>query len=136
MATPGNIFSFAENKAVSDSSGTMSINYMSNDQSDISISGTKEPIEIVIPRDQTFKAPPPTEIQPVLLYNETLFFHTFWANNTNSSLHIEIKPNNASAQLLVFVRMNLMPNITTGQWDHVQMVPTSMEMAGKFITYQ
>lgn len=132
MATPGNIFSFAENKAVSDSSGTMSINYMSNDQSDISISGTKEPIEIVIPRDQTFKAPPPTEIQPVLLYNETLFFHTFWANNTNSSLHIEIKPNNASAQLLVFVRMNMLPNITTGNWDHVQMVPTSMEMAENY----
>ncbi|GAB1597495.1 polycystic kidney disease protein 1-like 2 [Argonauta hians] len=129
MATPGNIFSFAKNKAASLKSGTMGIHFKSGGNEEISIQNTEEPIEIIIPREITFRAPKAQFVDPVLVKNETLFFHTFWANNTNSSLHIEIKPDNASVQLLVFVRFNNTPNITTKEWDYFQMVPSRMDLA-------
>ncbi|XP_036357895.1 polycystin-1-like isoform X2 [Octopus sinensis] len=132
MATPGNIYSFAKNKAASDVSGTMSINFMTDDNNDIPIANASEPIEIIIPREKTFKAKAPDFVNPVLVKNETLFYHTFWANNTNSSLHIEIRPDNATVQLLVFVYFNNTPNSTVQSWEHFQMIPSSMEQAENY----
>lgn len=101
----------------------------------ITISNTHAPILIQIPQKQTST---PSTIRmdgPNSMSTEDsrVDLAYFRANVTvnDSSLHIQILPDDPTVQFLVLARFNKFPalNTTDGQtygWDYIQLVPSSM----------
>ena len=117
---------------VSNYSSTVTINTFDEDGNPLNVHDTSEPIEIVIPRSNMPRVSAELVESAVMSSKEgddsSLFYYTFNVSANDTSISVEIQPEDDTAQFLVLLRYATFPQLngTDKGWDYLQNVPISI----------
>jgi len=139
LTTPSNIFnSFPDSVKIPKSSIILTVDLYDEGGNRLTISDTREPVEIVISRPDTVR-PLATDQHAVMSSQDDrvdLFYYQVNVTTNDSSLHIEFAELDPTIQLLVLARFDQFPQLnTTDQstrgWDFMQLLPISRTNIGQ-----
>jgi len=142
LTTPSNIFnSFPDSAKIAMSSIILTVDLYDEGGNRLTISDTREPVELVITRPDTVR--PPAAYQHAVMSSQDervdLFYYQVNVTTNDSSLHLEIAELDPTIQLLVLARFDQFPQLNTTEqgtrgWDFMQLLPVSRADIGQSLT--
>ncbi|XP_060063521.1 uncharacterized protein LOC132543982 [Ylistrum balloti] len=102
--------------------GTISISLYDDNNQELSVTNVKDRFEIFIPRDPSAYNPPAVNQTPFIQPGNDFAFFFITVSKERAAVQA-VFDFTESEQLLVVVRAGGFPNITTGEVDHVCLVP-------------
>ena len=141
LTTPSNTFSsFPDAAKVAKSSLIFTIDLYDEGGNRLTISDTREPVEILIARPDIVR--PAAAYQHAVMSTQDdrvdLFYYQVNVTTNDSSLHVEIAELDPTIQLLVLARFDQFPQLNTTEqgtrgWDFMQLIPISRTDIGQAV---
>ena len=111
------------------------INVFREDNTKISITDS-EPIKIKLNSDPNAELPVTPEVTKHEWPDQPwahMLYHSVQIERPYEALQVSFKPNDTNTRLLVLVRANGFPNLTTHEYDQVYTIPSDVNLASKYV---
>lgn len=123
-----------KSKDLSPFSGAVSLSLFTESGEPIYVKGAGNPISIEVPMDPLMPIPDAEYTEPYIPPRpwEYMFYHTFDVTSARGSIHMQFRLENPGIQLLVLIKLGTFPNVTTGDFEFMCMIPHRMALAGMY----
>lgn len=115
--------------------GSVSVGFYDENNELLTFENTKKPIDFRLPMDPELHNLTGIELDPFIPPKpfEDLFYFTINVIEKLGSIYIEFnyKKMDKDLQVLNFIKFGGFPNITTRDWDMMQLIPKSMKETSK-----